>query len=441
MTTAAKLTAVTAVIYLAVATPLHAQGLAEVYLLAQKQDPIIKQAEANYHAAAQARPLARAALLPQISFSAENSENRLEVKGNTFGVPGSKVDYNTKGYQLGLTQSLYNRDFYIQLRQSKNIVARAQIEWDLSKQDLMIRLIEAYFNVLSARDTLTYARAEKRAIGRQLEQAENRFEVGLSAITDVKDAQSSYDLSVAQEIAASTAPETSLDNLAMMTGERLEMFAQRADNINPVVPEPADIQTWLDTALTQNLRLLINEYETTIAQQDIKRSQSGYYPTLDIVASHSDVESGGLTGDRESKDSKIGLELNFPIFRGGGTYYQTKESRFLYQASLQAHEQIKREVTRDTRQAYHNVVAGVSQVQALAKALESAQVSAEANEIGFEVGTRTTIDVLLSLRAVYQAQRDLSRARYDHLIDTLQLKYAAGTLNNEDIMLIDQAMH
>ena len=208
-----------------------------------------------------------------------------------------------------------------------------------------------------------------------------------------------------------------------------------------MVPEPADIQTWLDTALTQNLRLLINEYETTIAQQDIKRSQSGYYPTLDIVASHSDVESGGLTGDRESKDSKIGLELNFPIFRGGGTYYQTKESRFLYQASLQAHEQIKREVTRDTRQAYHNVVAGVSQVQALAKALESAQVSAEANEIGFEVGTRTTIDVLLSLRAVYQAQRDLSRARYDHLIDTLQLKYAAGTLNSEDIMLIDQAMH
>ena len=128
----------------------------------------------------------------------------MKVKGNTFGVPGSTVNYNTHGYRLGVTQSLYNRDFYIQLKQSKNIVARALVEWDLSKQDLMIRLIEVYFDVLSARDNLTYARSEKLAIGRQLEQAENRFEVGLSAITDVKEAQSSYDLSVAQEIEAET---------------------------------------------------------------------------------------------------------------------------------------------------------------------------------------------------------------------------------------------
>lgn len=441
MTRVTELIAITIMICLTSAAPLYAQGLAEVYLLAQKQDPVLMQAEANYHASAQARPLARAALLPQINLSAENSENRLKVKGNTFGVPGSTVNYNTHGYRLGVTQSLYNRDFYIQLKQSKNIVARALVEWDLSKQDLMIRLIEVYFDVLSARDNLTYARSEKLAIGRQLEQAENRFEVGLSAITDVKEAQSSYDLSVAQEIEAETLLEISLDNLAMMTGERLEKFSQLADNIEPVAPEPADIQEWIDTALEHNLRLMINEFETAIAQQDIKRSRAGYYPTLDIVASHSDIESGGLSGDTESKDSSIGIELNFPIFEGGRTYYQTKESRFLYQASLQAHEQIKREVTRDTRQAYHNVVAGVSQVKALARALESAQVSAEAVEVGFDVGTRTTIDVLLSLRAVYQAQRDLSRARYDHLIDTLQLKYAAGTLSSEDIILIDQSMN
>lgn len=427
--------------YLILTTSVSAKGIAEVYLLAQKQDPIIRQAEANYQASAQAQPLARAALLPQINFSAENSENRLEVKGNTFGVPGSKVNYNSHGYQLGVTQSLYNRDFLIQLRQSKNAVAKAQIEWDLSKQDLMIRVAEAYFNVLSARDNLAFARSEKKAIERQLEQAENQFEVGLSAITDVKEAQSSYDLSVAQEIEAQTELEISLDNLAVMTGERLEAFSQLADNINPVVPEPTDMQEWIDNALQQNLRLLINEFETTIAQQEIKRSQAGYHPTIDLVASHSDSESGGLTGDRESKDSRIGVELNFPIFQGGRTYFQTKESRFLYQASLQAHEQIKREVTRDTRTAYHNVVAGVSQVQALSRALESAQVSAEANKIGFEVGTRTTVDVLLSLRAIYQAQRDLSRARYDHLIDTLKLKYASGTLNNEDIMQIDQALN
>jgi outer membrane protein len=409
-----------------------------VYLIAKNQDPIIRQANANYQASAMAHPLARASLLPQINLSAETSENRLDTKGSTFGVPGRKVSYNSNGYRISLTQSLYNRNFIVQLRQSKNTVARAQVELDLSQQDLIIRTAEAYFEVLAARDNLTFISSEKDAIKHQRDQAEHRFEVGLTAITDVKEAQSSYDLSVAQEIEARNNLELSLDNLTMITGQRITELSQLAFAMVPLDPQPNDIESWIDSALNQNLRLLVNEYDTTIAHQQVQLSRSGYHPTLDVVASHNDSESGGLSGKRNTEDSRVGLELNIPIFLGGRNYYQTKESKYRYEAALQAHEQIRREVKRDAAQAYHNVIASVSRVHALAKALESAQVSAEANNIGFDVGTRTSVDVLISLQAVYEAQSNYSRARYDYLLNTLKLKLASGTLNVDDLAEIDQ---
>jgi outer membrane protein len=415
-----------------------ANGLTDVYLIAKNQDPIIREADANYQASAMAHPLARASLLPQINFTAETSENRLDTKGATFGVPGRKVNFNSNGYRLSLIQSLYNRNFIIQLRQSKNTVARAQIELDLSQQNLILRTAEAYFEVLAARDNLRFIGAEKGAIEQQRDQAVNRFEVGLSAITDVKEAQSSYDLAVAKEIEARNNLELSLDNLTMITGSRIVELSQLAQEMMPLDPQPNDMQSWIDSALNQNLRLLINEYDTTIAHQQIELSRSGYHPTLDIVASHNDSESGGLSGKRKTEESRVGLELNIPLFVGGRNYYQTKESRYRYEAALQAHEQIRREVKRDTAQAFHNVIASVSRVNALAKALESAHVSAEANNVGFEVGTRTSVDVLIALQAVYEAQSNFARSRYDYLLNTLKLRLATGTLNVDDLANIDQ---
>ena len=198
-----------------------ANGLTDVYLIAKNQDPIIREADANYQASAMAHPLARASLLPQINFTAETSENRLDTKGATFGVPGRKVNFNSNGYRLSLVQSLYNRNFIIQLRQSKNTVARAQIELDLSQQNLILRTAEAYCEVLAARDNLRFIGAEKGAIEQQRDQAVKRNEIGLSAITEVKEAQSSYDLAVAKEIEARNNLELSLDNLTMITGSRI----------------------------------------------------------------------------------------------------------------------------------------------------------------------------------------------------------------------------
>lgn len=415
----------------------HASGLIDVYTIAKTRDTDIRQAEANYNASAQARPIARAALLPQINFSAETSDNALETEGQTFGVSGADVDFNSHGYSLRLTQPLYNHEFYVQLRQAKNTVAKAQIELDSSKQELILRVTELYFNVLAAEDDLKFATAEKDAINRQREQAENRFEVGLIPITDVKEAQSSYDRAIAREIDAQIALELALDALAVVTGDRLSNLKALSPRMQLLRPEPDNVSEWINTALNQNLSLLINEYDTKIAKQEIKRNRSQHLPTVDIVASYNDSDTGGLTGSRKTEDSRIGLELNFPIFEGGRTYYQTKESEYLYQASIQANEKIRRETTRDTRDAYHNVVAGVSRVNAFNKAVESAEVAAEATQAGFEVGTRTSVDVLLALRSVFEAQRDYSRSRYDYIIDTLRLKQSAGTLSADDLLQID----
>ena len=417
--------------------PGYTSGLIDIYSIAKTKDTEIREAEANYNASAQARPIARASLLPQLNLTAETSDNKLETEGQTFGVAGADVDFNSHGYSLRLTQSLYNHEFYVQLRQAKNTVAKAQIELDASKQDLMLRVSEQYFEVLASQDSLQFATAEKNAINRQREQAEKRFEVGLVPITDVKEAQSSYDRAVAREIDAQIALELSLDALAVITGERTDNLNTLSQRVELVRPNPDNVQDWINTALNQNLALLINEYDTKIAKQEIKRNQAQHLPTLDIVASYNDSDSGGLTGSRKTEDSRIGLELNLPIFEGGRTHYQTKESRYLYQAALEAHERIRRETTRDTRDAYHNVVAGISRVSAFGKAVESAEVAAEATEAGFEVGTRTSVDVLLALRSVFEAQRDYSRSRYDYLLDTLRLKRSTGTLNADDLLQID----
>ena len=416
---------------------INAESLVDVYTLAKSKDTDVQEADANYNAALQAHPIARASLLPQVELTAETTDNSLETVGQTFGVGSADVDFNSHSYTLRLTQALYNQTFFSQLRQSKNTIARARIELDSTKQDLLIRTSESYFDVLAAEDNLRFATAEKNAIQRQLEQAEKRFDVGLASITDVKEAQSSFDLAVADEINAEIELEIARDSLAVITGERIDAFAPLSDRAEYVRPDPNDVHEWIDKALNQNLNVLISEYDTVIAAQEVKIDRSQHYPSVDIVASHNDADTGGITGSRDVEDTRIGIELTVPIFSGGRVYYQAKESEFLHLAALQAHERIKRQTIQTTRDAYHNVVAGISRVRAFERAVESARIAAEATEAGFEVGTRTSIDVLLALRTIFEAERDFARSRYDYLLDTLRLKQASGSLSPDDLVQID----
>jgi len=409
----------------------HAYNLMEVYMRAKQHDADIHIAESRYNADAQARPIARANVLPQASIRANTTDVSQETDGSTFGVAGTDVDFNDHGYTLNITQALYHHDFYVQLRQAKDSVARASIDLDASYQQLMIRTADAYFNVLAEQDNLTFRKSEIEAIQRQLEQAKKRFEVGLIAITDVKEAQASYDLAVASEIEAQNALEIAKDSLEVIITERTNELSSLSDRMQLITPDPNN------KALSENLSLLSSEYTTKIAQHEIKLQQSQHYPTLDIVASHNDTDTGGLTGTRQSEDTRIGLELNIPIVSGGRTYYRTKEARYRAEQASNEHEKIRRETIRNTRDAYLNVISGISRVKALARALESTEAAANAAEAGFEVGTRTSVDVLLALQETFRAKRDYSRARYDYLLSTLNLKQAAGALSVDDLVQID----
>jgi len=223
----------------------------------------------------------------------------------------------------------------------------------------------------------------------------------------------------------------------VITGERIEKFSDLSDKVELARPEPNDVNEWINNAHGNNLAVLISEYDTRIAQQDIQLNKAQHHPTLEFIATYSDSDTGGISGSREVENSLVGVELTIPIFSGGRAYYQTKESEHLHRAAIEAHERIRRETTRNTRDAFHNVVAGISRVSAFQRAVESAQIAAEATEAGFEVGTRTSVDVLLALRTVFESQRDLSQARYDYLLDTLNLKQAAGSLNADDLLQIN----
>ena len=415
----------------------YAGNLADIYALAKRQDTGLQIAIANYNASAQQHPIARASLLPQVSANVNTSDTSQKIDGQTFNVSGGDIDFNTHGYGATLTQALYHHDFYVQLRQAKNAVAKAQVELDNARQDLIVRVAQVYFDVLAAQDNVRFAEAEKKSFGRQLEQAETRFEVGLIAITDVKEAQASYDLAVSREIDANTALSLAIDALAVVTGERLEELKVLSENMQLLRPDPDDVQTWIDRALDQNLTLLASEYDTRIAAQEIKLRRSGHLPTVDIVGSYNDSDTGSLTGSRRTKTSQIGLELNLPILAGGRTYYQTKEARHLHSVALNTLESQRRETVRLTRDSFLNVVSGISRVKALGVAVESAEAAAEATQAGFDVGTRTSVDVLVALRTVFEAQRDYSRSKYDYLLNTLRLKQATGLLNADDLLQIN----
>ena len=415
----------------------YAYSLMEIYSRAKQHDADILIAESRFNAEAQARPIARANVLPQASLRANTTDVSQETDGSTFGVAGTDVDFNDHGYTLSISQSLYNHDHYVQLRQAKDSVAKAHIDLNASHQELMRRTAEAYFNVLAEQDNLIFRQSEIEAIARQLEQAQKRFEVGLIAITDVKEAQASYDLAVASEIEAENTLEISKDSLEVIIAERIENLNSLSEQMQLISPEPNDVQEWINKALKENLTLLSSDYTTKIAQKEIKLQQAQHLPTLDIVASHNDTDTGGISGSRQSEDTRIGLELNVPLLAGGRTHYRTKEARFNAELAENQHEKVRRETIKNTRNAYLNVIAGISRVQALSKALESTEAAARSAEAGFQVGTRTSVDVLLALQETFRAKRDYSRARYDYILSTLSLKQAAGTLSVDDLLQID----
>ncbi|MGI9228917.1 MAG: TolC family outer membrane protein [Gammaproteobacteria bacterium] len=416
-----------------VGRPTHAIDLLDIYEYARSGDPQFKQAEAARRVVREQRPQAIARLLPDLSFSADtvtNEQNNMQE--GDFGQQG-KVTFNSRGYRLSLTQPAFRWDRLVGLRQAGSRILQAEAELSAARQGLILRTTEAYFNVLAAEDTLAFADAEEKSLGRQLEQVRQRFEVGLTAITDVQEAQAGHDRAVADAITAQNSVDDAREALREITGEYFSDLAGLGKNMPLLRPEPDDIDNWTDTALEQNLSVTAARHAVDTARTEIKRQFAGHLPTLDIVASHGFGKTGGRFGSSESTTSAVGLELNMPVFQGGLVNSKVREARQQLQQQLQGLERTRREAQRDTRQAFLGVLSGISRVLALQQAVVSSETALQATEAGFEVGTRTAVDVVAAERDTFEARRDLARARYDYLLDSMRLKQASGTLAGDDI--------
>lgn len=421
-----------------------AEAVIDIYQLALQRDATFRAAQANHLAAREAKPQARSFLLPQLDLTASYSISGESTTGSfVAGEFTQPVDRSAtpeaKSYALNLNQVLFNRDLFIGLDQADASIAQAEAELASAQQDLIVRTAQAYFNVLAAQDTLRFTIAEKEAIGRQLEQAEKRFEVGLIAITDVKEAQADYDAAVAAEIAARNSLDISREELQVITGNYHEALSKLSERMPLIAPEPEDIDQWVSQSLEKNLAIVAAEFAAEVARLQIKRQRAGHYPTLGLNASASRSEVDGATsGDRDTDGLELAFQLDLPIYTGGLTSSQVREARHLFE---QAQDQLtlqRRDAVRQARASYLNVMSGISRVKALQRAVESNQAAAQATQAGFDVGTRTSVDVLVTLRNVFQAERDYAVARYDYLVDTLRLKQAAGILAVDDVETINQ---
>ena len=430
---------------------IQAESLLEVYQQALQSDPRIHEAEARRLAALEAEPQARSLYLPQInadaSWQADDSSGT-SIFEDTSGLPVS-IDTVTEGettqWQLGLRQTIFRWDQIVGIQRADKIVAKAEADREAAQQDLIIRVGQAYFDVLAAEDRLTSQDANQRAIARQLEQAKQRFEVGLIAITDVQESQARYDESVADVINAKRVLATARNRLREITGQYVGELSAPGDDLPLREPDNAEID-WVDMSLSQNLALVSSRLDEEIARDEISFRRNGHYPTVDLVASTGDFDResdrivGGIStiADSDGSTDTIGIQFNLPLFRGGGTRSRVKEAVYLHRASMQQLQRVTRETERQTRDAYLGVISEKRRVEALDQSVTSSRTALEATEAGFEVGTRTIVDVLNSQFALYRAITLYYQARYDYLMNYLRLKQAAGDLQIQDLELIEQ---
>ena len=412
--------------------------LASIYFLAEKNDPTYQQEISKHRAVTESRPQALAKLLPSLNLSGNTKRNAQDIttSGSSVGADG-EIDFNSHGYSLSITQPLFRRDDFIALAQADSQIKESEAKLAKAQQNLIIKVSKSYFNVLKSLDNLEFAKTEVTSLKRQLDQANQKFEVGLSAITDVQEAKAGYDLAVAQEIQAINKIDNAKEEVRELTGEYIDQFSVLGKDILLVKPNPEVIDSWTELAIKQNLDIAAANFALESARKEIKKQSAGHLPTVDIVASHGYDSTGGRFGSTRTDRSAIGLEPNIPIYSGGLVSSKTREAHEKYNQSMHYLEKARRSAQRETREAYLGVISGISQVAALKQAVISSETALLATESGFEVGTRTAVDVVASQRATSKALRDYSNAKYDYILNTLKLKRSAGTLSPDDLNLIN----
>jgi outer membrane protein len=414
-----------------------AQGAAaadflDTYRLAKRNDAQFAASRASLEAGIEKLPQGRALLLPVINGSANTTHNDGENK--TVGFSSS---FNSNGWNVTLTQPLFRWQNLVQYQQSQYQVLQAEAQFGQATQDLIVRVAQAYFDVLAARDNIEFIIANKAAIAEQLAQAKRNFEVGTATITDTNEAQARFDLAVAQEISGQNALLVAERNLQQIIGQPPDALTPLRTSVVIQTPQPAAQDEWAKGARANNFTVRANEAVLEIADREVGRQRAGHYPTLDVVATtqentNQSLSVGGSTRSNVSQNS-IGLQLNVPIYAGGSVMSRTREAVALKEKARQDLEASRRAAEFNAQQAYLNVTNGLAQVKALEQALVSSETALQSNRVGYEVGVRINIDVLNAQQQVFQTKRDLARSRYDTIINGLRLKAAAGSLTEADV--------
>jgi outer membrane protein len=441
-----------ALLLLAVALPVQAaQDLMQIYQQALAKDPVWASAQNANRAAQEKIVQGQAQYLPVVSIAgnANSTNNDLRFVGGGQlppNVPGARRDgvqrYDGYNLSFNVVQPIFRPQIRAQLEQAKSIVQQSDLELAMTRQNLILRSSQLYFDVLLAQDKIQLIESQKQAISQQLAQAKARFEQGLSTVTDVNEDQARLDLVQSQLIAAANELEIKKRALQALIGDMPQALLGVREDLVPLTPEPSNIEKWVEMANLSNLRIAMQQQAVEIAAQEVERQNAGHLPSLDFVGSYTDsYVNGGIAGiGLDQKITVIGMQLAIPIFQGGAVTSRVREAvanKLKAQDDLEA---ARRQADMETRQAYLNLVSTVAQISALEQALNSAKSQLESTQLGYEVGVRNSVEVLNSQQLLFNAKRDLLQARYAYLMNILTLKASVGALAVSDLEAVNQQL-
>jgi outer membrane protein len=421
------------------AQPVRAENLLDVYRLAQQNDMVMAQAQANFQAGLERRAQGTGQLLPSLSFSASHFAVDQEIRQPP---PTHSNDFDSDTYSVLLTQPIYRKSNIAAYNQGKAYAALAEADLAITAGELMLRAAQAYFDVLAAEDTLGFARTEKAAIEGQRRLAERNFAVGNATVVDVHEARARHDQAAAQEVNAELDLEVKREALVLLTRERPARLARLLWEGGYLQPDPPDLESWHRIAQERNPVIHSYEHAVRVAEQEVEKNRGGHHPTLDLVASHGYNKNGSVFSPLtyEYTTNQVGVQLQVPLFSGGITQSKVREAVARHEQSRAALEQARRTITRMTREAYLASTGGITRAQALYQARVSSRQALESTLIGYESGVRTGVDVLNAQRDLYRTERELSQARYQYVLSMLRLKLAAGTLSEADLVFINDRL-
>ncbi len=427
-------------------TTASAVDLIGVVDMAIKNDPGLKAEAWRRDATSENKYQARAALLPSLSGTASMTRGDSTVDIANTQVSDNDIDNESLG--LSFRQTLFNWGQFKNYQIASDQMDQAGANYEAIYQNFLLDVANRYFTLLNARDGVKFSRAQEKALNRQLEQAEQRYEVGLTAVTDVHNAQASYDQARATVIRAVNALRDAEEALTEKTGVMFEAYSGLTENLPLERPEPANPNDWVDMALQYNPVIKVRQIATEIASATVSARRAGHYPTLGLVASYSDNTNNNYqlrndfqqviaTVPLESFSTTYGLQLNVPLFSGGRTTSETRQASYNRNAALDDLDAQQRATTRQTKNAYNAIEAGIEEVQALRQALVSAKSSLEATQAGFEVGTRTIVDVLIAEQSYWRSAQNYSTARHGYILSHLALRQATGVLSRDDLETVN----